>query len=50
MVKHKTYYRPKDVQVFLDNSIKKEVYEKTDIIQTKNIILCILFFQTCLVV
>ncbi|KDS37464.1 hypothetical protein M091_0241 [Parabacteroides distasonis str. 3776 D15 i] len=50
MVKHKTYYRPKDVQVFLDNSIKKEVYEKTDIIQTKNIILRILFFQTCLVV
>lgn len=32
MVKHKTYYRPKDVQVFLDNSIKKEVYEKSDII------------------
>ena len=23
MVKHKTYYRPKDVQAFLDNSIKK---------------------------
>lgn len=23
MVKHKVYYRPKDVQVFLDNSIKR---------------------------
>lgn len=29
MVKHKTYYRPKDMQVFLDSSIKKEVYEKS---------------------